>query len=236
VAGDTANTAVGLGMEFVVTDGTNTQTFPTRGPLSVEFIDPASTVPTDLPIQPEEVAGVTGLGTLTPERREQLAGIIRGVLGEMASILGYDPVPTQHVETVYMRPSVDSIRGWETVLLNFPVTRVVSAVDQPDSSIVVTYMAGFNVEDTEALRSYLVQHAAARYRASLPAGDAGREVTSMSVEGQSVSYAARPGAGQPGGPPTAASLAYYKRYAVYTRPTPRDPYATIEYDYRIYRY
>lgn len=221
VAGDTDNTADGLGLEYVLTYPAGVRTLPTEAPQSVAFRRPLAAFP--LPLQPEEVARETGITLpLTDSQRTLLAAKIRNVAGEMNAALGYWPSATTYTEQVL--PQAYTGGKWQ---VDFPpVVQVISQTVLASGEILLVYRGGFDVEVTAALRSYLVEHAAARYRGALPAGSADRAVSSVSVEGQSVSYAT-PGAGEPGSLPTLDTIRRYRRVGVYSRPVHRDPFADV---------
>lgn len=218
-AGDTDRTDAGLGLEFVLDYPSGThRTLPTRGPLSVAFLRPG---PADyLPIQPDEVATEAGIGVLTPGKAARLARIIRSVAGEMEAFLGYSPAATQYTEQVL------ALAAWNPVyVVDFPpIIQVISAVPTAGGQILLTYLGGYDVERTPALRSYLVYAAAARFRATLAPDDPDRLITSLSVEGQSVSYSV-PTGDEAGAPPTLQDLTRYKRRSVFARRRAADPFA-----------
>jgi hypothetical protein len=228
-AAETSLTTTGLGLEFVVKTGTRQRTFPLAGPLSVEFVAPLPAA--GLPIQPDEVVDEAGLTPLSQtsdpaRRRRKLAALIREVVSEVETFLRRPMTGGPYQELTYP----PSYTGGVYQLEHNPVIRIISAVSQPGGDL-VTYLGGPTV-DIPAIRGYIVEHVAARYRSSLPPGDPDRTVTTVSVEGQSISYAitgrtAASGAQTAGDPPTLQSLSYWRRRGVFTRAHAKDPFEII---------
>jgi hypothetical protein len=110
------------------------------------------------------------------------------------------------------------------------VVEVIAAVPDEAGTFTVTYRAGMDAANDPrlaAIRRYVRYYAA--HSQTVQRLGTGPWITNVSVEGQSISYAADPAAGAPGGPPALDSLNTFRRHSVYTR-NPQPPYG-IGYGY-----
>lgn len=181
--------------------------------------------------------------TLDDTTRPVLEDAIRDTQDDVEAYLGRVITPAQFVEEhLYPWPG-----GWD--LEHHPVVDVLSAVEETDDDgnptglFTVTYLAGLDARADRELRPilrYVRAHAMSLppvvrlWRATNP--DDARTVTSLSVEGQSVSYANTtptgggqpgPGSGAPGAAPTLTSLDRWRvagRRVFQRRTPPRGPW------------
>lgn len=180
-------------------------------------------------VTPEQVAVRAGLPTpLDAGVRAAIEEAIEDALAEAATYLCRSPVP----ETFTQRGVVpDGRGGW--LLDNDPLIEVVSAVPETHpvtgvttDAYTITYRAGLDPESDRrygrVLRRFVTWSAAANPIVRRVAQDKGiRLITSVTVEGQGVTYEsgqAAAGSGVAGAPPTLADLDEWVGYTLYQRP------------------
>lgn len=177
----------------------------------------------------EEVARRLGVHPATPAQAEVIEGQLWDAQGDVEGELNRPLLPTQHVLTE-MEPwpgyEHTDARAWPGLLDRFDdVVTVVSAVAQPDGTYTLTVDVGLDAREVPAIRRYIVAAAVESARVNPDVALGGRRVTSVSADGQSVSYAAaQPEAGTAGAPPTMDALKrrYLKRSA-FVRRLPESP-------------
>jgi hypothetical protein len=169
------------------------------------------TVADDLCVDPEAVARAIGLsyGSLNSDQQETIADSIRDAQADVEAFLGRPIIPIQFTDTD-VAPSGDR---WE--LAEQPVQDILTITpilidNQPTGMYDVTYMAGLDARtdgNLGPIRRYVSAHAAASPMVTrLSSG--GRQITSVSVDGQSITYSdsGAAGSGAPGSLPNITSL------------------------------
>lgn len=169
--------------------------------------------PAGLVVSTEDVARDAGIALpLSAENRQRIVDAIREVQADVAGYLNQPITPTVYTE-VGLYPYAG---GW--ALLHSPVVEIIAAEPDAYGTYTVTYRAGLDAANDPRLASI---RRYVRYHAGLipdvQRAGRGREISSISVEGQSISYDGRPRAGEPGGPPSLGGLAAFRRYSAFTR-------------------
>ncbi|MGC4950905.1 hypothetical protein ACLQ2N_32535 [Streptomyces sp. DT224] len=204
-----------------------------RGPVSDRTVRVDFPVGTGLLASAEQIADKLKVPLpLSAQQRETFRDAITDAQSDVAGYLMQPLLPQPRtlagVHPVYGWDLYDA-RAWPLHDVDDIVT-VVSYSENPDGSYDVQLLTGLNAAREEPIVRYVIAHAAESIRndPGTAGGDgAGRRVTSLSAEGQSVSYDAAPLEGQAGALPTLASLAGYRK-RVY-RPIPVTPAAPWPY-------
>ncbi|MGW2496263.1 hypothetical protein ACWCV2_17395 [Streptomyces pseudogriseolus] len=197
----------------------------------------------DLPLglglatSPESVADELGVPLpLTLAQRDALTTAIRRAQADVEGYLGRSLVPrvtTYTAITPYWQSS-ENLTDPEAWPLDIDDEWHVSAYrDRGDGTYDVDVLVGLNGAAEEPIARYITAHAAESER-NRPGGVGaqGRRVSSVSAEGQSISYDSAPLTGQAGALPTLDSLSRYKRrlwQPLATPPRPPWPYASTRY-------
>ncbi|AKN68762.1 hypothetical protein QR97_02145 [Streptomyces sp. PBH53] len=188
----------------------------------------------DLPLgqglvgSPEAVADALGVPLpLTPAQRAAYEEEIRNAQADVAGYLNRSLVPrlmTVRGVTPRWTDALDDITAWPVHLDD--IAEVVTYRTNPDGTYDVDLLVGLNGAHEEAVVRYVVAHAAEMVRQRPDqSGGAGRRVSSVSAEGQSISYESAPAAGQAGALPSIDSLKSLRRllFEPLSRP-PRAPW------------
>ncbi|MFJ4880063.1 hypothetical protein ACIP93_33315 [Streptomyces sp. NPDC088745] len=176
----------------------------------------------DLPLglglvtSPEAVAKELGVPLpITPEQRDDLLTAIRKAQADVAAYLGQPVVPqlvTRRALTPYRDRDEDleDAESWPFETDN--LVRVCAYRPRESGTYDVDFLVGFDGAANDAVVRYVTTHAAESER-NRPGGVGaqGRRVSSVSAEGQSISYESGPTAGQAGALPTLDSLSRWKR-------------------------
>ncbi|MEU6632826.1 hypothetical protein ABZ905_31770 [Streptomyces parvus] len=151
---------------------------------------------------------------ITAAQRETFRDAIRDAQADVVGYLGRPLVPEPR-ELLAVTPlygyDFNDPQAWPIQHLDDVVT-VVRYIDATDGTYDVELLVGLDGAAEEPIARYVVAHAAEGIRNS-PAAGGERRVTSLSAEGQSVSYEAAPTAGQAGSLPALDSLSGYRRLA-----------------------
>lgn len=179
---------------------------------------------------PEAVADTLGVPLpLTPSQRSTFEQEIRNAQADVTAYLNRALVPTArtlHGLSPRWRDALDDTEDWPLDLDDF--TEVVSYRDNGDGTYDVDLLVGLNGAKEEAVVRYVVAHAAESVRQRSDQTDGpGRRVSSVSAEGQSISYDSAPTVGQAGAPPTINSLNRLRR--IVFQPLSRPPRAPWPY-------
>ncbi|MBV1940761.1 hypothetical protein KUF83_29960 [Streptomyces sp. BV286] len=177
----------------------------------------------------EQIADKLGVPLpLTASQRESYRDAIADAQSDVAGYLGRPLLPQPRtltdVKPLYGYDLYDP-RAWPVHELDDVVT-VTSYSDNADGEDTydVQLMVGLNAAAERPIVRYVIAHAAEGIRNSptQPPGststDRGRRVSSVSAEGQSVSFESAPVAGQAGALPALDSLAGYRKLVI--RPLP----------------
>ncbi|WP_406730745.1 hypothetical protein [Streptomyces sp. NBC_01794] len=197
----------------------------------------------DLPLglglvtSPEAVADDLGVPLpLTPAQRDALLTAIRKAQSDVEGYLGRYLVPrvvTRTAVTPYWRPSED-LSDPEAWPFEVDDTWQVSVYrDRGDGTYDVDFLVGLDGAAEDPVVRYVAAHAAESER-NRPGGvgSQGRRVSSVSAEGQSISYESAPTAGQAGTLPTIDTLSRLKRrlwQPVKVPSRPPWPYSSTRY-------
>lgn len=194
----------------------------------------------DLPLglglvtSPEAVAKELGVPLpLTAVQRDDLLTAIRKAQADVVAYLGRPVIP-QLVTRTALTPHWHrdgELEDAETWPFEVDDLIVVSAYrDRGDGIYDVDFLVGFDGAANEAVVRYVATHAAESERLRPGGvGAQGRRVSSVSAEGQSISYESAPATGQAGALPTLDSLSRWKRrlYEPLHRPArPPWPYSS----------
>jgi hypothetical protein len=169
---------------------------------------------------------------LTAQQREEFRDAIADAQSDVAGYLMQPLVPQPRtLAAVYPLYGYDlhDPRAWPLRNVDDVVT-VAGYSENEDGTYDVQLLLGLNAAAEPPIVRYVIAHAVEAIRndpAGSPDGSAGRRVTSLSAEGQSVSYDSAPTEGQAGALPVLASLAGYRK-RVY-RPIPVVPAAPWPY-------
>ncbi|MEE1764415.1 hypothetical protein [Streptomyces sp. SP18BB07] len=176
----------------------------------------------DLPLglglvtSPEAVADDLGVPLpLTPVQRDALMTAIRKAQSDVEGYLGQPLVPrvvTRKALTPYWRPDADlsDTEAWPYEVDG--IWQVSAHRDLGDGTYDVDFLVGLDGAAEDPVVRYVTAHAAEAER-NRPGGVGaqGRRVSSVSAEGQSISYESAPTAGQAGALPTIDTLSRLKR-------------------------
>ncbi|MFE4575726.1 hypothetical protein [Streptomyces chartreusis] len=176
----------------------------------------------DLPLglglatSPEAVAKELGVPLpLTAEQRDDLLTAIRKAQADVVGYLG-QPVVPQLVTRTALTPYVgrdDRLEDADSWPFNVDDLVQVSAYRvRQDGTYDVDFLVGLDGATIDPIVRYVTTHAAESERLRPGgAGSQGRRVSSVSAEGQSISYESAPTTGQAGALPELASLSRWKR-------------------------
>ncbi|MCX4677612.1 hypothetical protein OG413_20280 [Streptomyces sp. NBC_01433] len=179
---------------------------------------------------PEAVADALGVPLpLTSVQRAAYEEEIRGAQDDVATYLNRPLVPavtTARGLTPLWTDALDDIDAWPVQFDDF--ADVIAHRPNPDGTYDVDLLIGLNGAQEKSVVRYVVAHAAEsiRQRPGQNTGP-GRRVSSVSAEGQSVSYDSAPTTGQAGALPTIDSLKRLKRLVF--QPLSRPPRAPWPY-------
>ncbi|MER7937934.1 MULTISPECIES: hypothetical protein [unclassified Streptomyces] len=186
------------------------------------------TVRLDLPLgtglvaSPEDLAEELGVALpLTAVQREDYRTRLGKAQADVAAYLKRPLVPRprtlkEAVPLPFCDPS--GARAWPLPDVDDIVT-VESQIQEDDGRYTVRLRIGLDAAAEPPIVRYVLAHAAEAARNSPTSGDGGRRVSSVSAEGQSVSYEASPLAGAAGALPTLDSLGDYRRRLFRPLPT-----------------
>ncbi|MFI5990286.1 hypothetical protein ACIBAC_00330 [Streptomyces sp. NPDC051362] len=200
---------------------------PGRYWLTVTFVPSQGAAPVtdqsvrlDLPLglgvvtSPENVAKELGVPLpLDAEQRDDLLTAIRKAQADVVAYLR-QPIVPQLVTRPALTPwaaeeDLDDVDAWP-----FDVddqAQVAAYRQRDDGSYDVDFLVGLDGAANEAIVRYVTTHAAESERLRPGGvGSTGRRVSSVSAEGQSISYESAPTPGQAGALPTLDSLSQWK--------------------------
>ncbi|WP_326724665.1 hypothetical protein OHT59_40275 [Streptomyces sp. NBC_00243] len=197
----------------------------------------------DLPLglglvaSPETVADDLGVPLpLTPAQRDAVETAIRKAQSDVVAYLRQPVIPrlvTRTAITPYWRPHEDlnDAESWPIEVDD--LVQVSAYRDRGDGTYDVDFIIGLDGAAEDPVVRYVVAHAAESER-QRPGGvgSQSRRVSSVSAEGQSISYESTPATGQAGAPPTIDTLSPLKRrlFQPLNRPTREPwPYSSARY-------
>ncbi len=151
---------------------------------------------------------------LTAAQREAFRNDIADAQADVVAYLGRPLIPVPQILRS-ARPlfgyDLDDPRAWP-VRTDDDITTVLGYTSNPDGTFDVKLLVGLDGAAEEPIVRYVVAHAVEAIRNSPTVeGAAGRRVTSVSAEGQSISYDTAPIAGQAGALPALDSLSGYRK-------------------------
>ncbi|MFJ8301369.1 hypothetical protein ACIQ9R_36460 [Streptomyces sp. NPDC094447] len=184
----------------------------------------------DLIASAEQVADALNIPLpLTAVQRERYWQKIREAQADVLAYIGrpLTPTPRQLLSATPMFGyALDDPQAWPIQQYD-DVVSVVSHISNADGTYEVQLLVGLDGSTEEPIVRYVVAHAAESLRNDPSDTDGTRRVSSVSAEGQSISYDTAPTPGQPGSLPTIDSLSGYKRLVyrpLTTAPTVPWPY------------
>lgn len=189
-------------------------------------------LPTDQGLvgSPEAVADALGVPLpLTSAQRSTYEEEIRNAQADVAAYLNRSLVPTATTLRGLTPSWADALDDVDTWPLDFDdIAEVVSYRANDGGTYDVDFLVGLNAAKEETVVRYVVAHAAesVRQRPAQTTGP-GRRVSSVSAEGQSISYDSAPTTGQAGALPTINSLNRLRRLVF--QPLSRPPRAPWPY-------
>ncbi|MFD7334926.1 hypothetical protein ACFV98_02835 [Streptomyces violascens] len=173
----------------------------------------------DLPLgqgligSPESVADALGIPlTLTSAQRTAYEQALRDAQADVVAYLNRPVIPrvtTLPGVTPRWAHALDEPDAWPIHLDD--LTEVITYRANADGTYDVDLLVGLNGPQEETLARYVVAHAAESIRQRPDQNGGGRRVTSVSAEGQSVSYETAPLPGQAGALPAIDSLKRLRR-------------------------
>lgn len=195
----------------------------------------------DLPILPGRVCSPEDVALklkvalpLSDEQRETLEVAIEDAQADVEGYLNRPLAEPRHEVAqrrypVFGAQDLRDYRSWPGLIdLYDDRVKVESWTDNGDGSYDVKVLVGLDGAAERPIVRYVVAHAAESVRTDPSSGMGKRRVTSVSAEGQSVSYEKGAAAeGSAGALPTLKSLARYRRLSAFSRPsgaTPPWPY------------
>lgn len=176
----------------------------------------------DLPLglglvtSPEAVAKELGVPLpLTAEQRDDLLTAIRKAQADVVAYLGQPVIPqliTRTALTPYWRGHEDLNDPDSWPFEADDLVQVSAYRDRGDGTYDVDFLVGFDGAANDPVVRYVTTHAAESERLRPGGvGSQGRRVSSVSAEGQSISYESEPTTGQAGALPELSSLSRWKR-------------------------
>ncbi|WP_433860151.1 hypothetical protein [Streptomyces kronopolitis] len=180
------------------------------------------TVRADLPLgtaliaSAEDIASELGVSLpITAAQREEYRDAIAKAQADVEAYLGRPLIPQPRTlleVTPLFGYDLDDPQAWPIQHFD-DVTTVISHVANLDDrdTYTVQLLVGLDAAVEDPIRAYVVAHASERIRNSPSSAEGERRVTSVSAEGQSISYDSAPVAGQPGALPTLDSLSGYRK-------------------------
>ncbi|MER5222851.1 hypothetical protein [Streptomyces flaveus] len=189
----------------------------------------------DLPLglgfvtSPEAVADALGVPLpITPEQRFALETAIRAAQADVSSYLARPLIPrtvTLPAVTPRWTEDLDNPDSWPLPDQD-DLVEVAAYHPRGDGTYDVDLLVGLNGVAEAAIVRYVTAHAAESERLRPGGvGSQGRRVSSVSAEGQSISYESAPTAGQAGAVPTLDSLSGLRRRLYRpVGPPPRAPW------------
>lgn len=226
--GTAALTDLALGAHTIVLTATDPSGNSTSTSITWVVISSSGTSG-DLLVSPEYVGRKLGKPTLTDAERETITDAI---VDAQADVEGYLRRPLTSTEVtltgLYPRAGhpVTSWKAWPWEDYDDEVT-VRSATVQPDGTYTVVLGIGLDAAAIPPIVRYIRAASIETLRADPDSGMGTREVTSLSAEGQSVSYAKRSSTdtGAAGAIPRIDSLRPWRRYSTGTVFKPSRPLA-----------
>ncbi|WP_328333337.1 hypothetical protein [Streptomyces sp. NBC_00455] len=182
---------------------------------------------------PEAVADALGVTLpLASAQRSTYETEIRNAQADVAAYLGRALVPavtTRRGLTPYWTDALEDADAWHLDVDD--IAEVISYRANGDGTYDVDLLVGLDGAKEESVVRYVVAHAAESLRQrtdqATTAAGSGRRVSSVSAEGQSVSYDSAPTTGQAGALPTINSLNRLRRLVF--QPLSRPPRAPWPY-------
>lgn len=173
----------------------------------------------DLVIAPEKLATKLGIDNPSPSQLETITDHILDCQGDVVAYLNRDLFPYEAtLPGIYPRPGfpLDHWKAWPAARVYDDTVAVVSSVANTDGTFDVTFKVGLDGPNDERVRRYVKAHAFQSVLNDANAGLGKRQVTSVSAEGQSISYSDGSVAeGAAGALPNITTLAALRRRAVY---------------------
>ncbi|MDH6628654.1 hypothetical protein M2271_006487 [Streptomyces sp. LBL] len=198
-----------------------------------------TTVRLDLPMgmglvtSPEAVADALGVSLpITADQRSALETSIRNAQADVVAHLNRPLVPkavTLRAATPFYTANLDDADSWPLPDQD-DLVQVLAYRPHGNGTYDVDFLVGLNGATEETIVRYVTAHAAESER-QRPGGvgNSGRRVSSVSAEGQSISYETTPTEGQAGALPTLDSLNRLRRrlyQPLNSPPRPPWPYST----------
>ncbi|MFZ3557209.1 hypothetical protein [Streptomyces sp. BH055] len=165
---------------------------------------------------PEQLADALSVPLpLSDAQRAAYAEEIRTAQADVAAYLNRPLIPSRTTlpsRTPYLGGDLNDLYTWGPHLDFDDVAEVAGYRANADGTYDVDVQIGLDGAKENSIVRYVIAHAAEALRQRPTAGGAsGRRVTSVSAEGQSISYDAAPTAGQAGALPTLDSLKRLRR-------------------------
>lgn len=209
----------------------------------LDFMDAPGAEVTGLVVSPEAVGVELGLGLpLTAAQRSTLTTQIRASQGRVRAYLNRPLIPERRTFTNHVpdtRYDTLTTRAWPGILEEADDRFEVLSATESSGVWTVVALVGLDcvdADETQIVRDFITADAADRARTTPELGLGERVVTSVSADGQSVSYERRAqapaggiGGARTGAPMTLQEMQRFRRRTVYTSPrvAPRFPYVTV---------
>lgn len=180
-------------------------------------VDPATLV-----VTPAEVATALGLPNPSEDELERVAEAIADAQADVEEYLNRPLIP--HAATLtgispLFGADLDSYKAWPDAEQFDDDITVKTRTANPDGTYDVEFLVGLDGPNTRGIVRYVKAHAVRGLREDEAYGfPLKRVVTSLSADGQSITFVPRPDAeGAPGALPTMKSLRRHRRYSVFQR-------------------
>ena len=175
--------------------------------------------PDDLVVDPAKIATKFGLSDPTPAQLETITDAIIDCQSDVIGYLNRDLFPVEAtLAGIYPAPGwpLDHWKAWPDARVYDDTIAVVSSVANPDGTYDVTFKVGLDGPNDARVARFVKAHAVQSLLNDANSGMGKRQITSISAEGQSVSYDKGSVAeGAAGSLPSLKSLNAIKRRAVY---------------------
>jgi len=175
--------------------------------------------PDDLVVDPAKVASALGVAEPTPGQLETITDKIIDCQGDVQGYLNRDLFAFEATLTgIYPAPGwpLDHYKAWPDAQQYDDTIAVVSSTALPDGTYDVTFKVGLDGPNDARVTRFVKAHAIQSVLNDANSGMGKRQITSISAEGQSVSYANGSVAeGAAGSLPSLKSLNALKRRGVY---------------------
>lgn len=225
--GQTDNAVGDYLVSWRLTTAEGVRTYPTNEAQTLVIVDPTKIIPPHVIVSPDDVASEYDLVITDPLERARLTRQIVSATKAAESYLHRSVKLAVFTEDRLLAGGIpnpgsafDGVLGDLWGVTNLPLIQVLSIVPLSSGYFRITYIGGIDGTQYPGITDWISQRAASRFFAQI--SPLNRPPTSITVEGQSLSYFNRAADSIPDPPVT--DLNRYKVRTVFSRPRTRDPY------------